>query len=124
MSAPQACAFDFTRLLYNNTLAPITSPATNGDCLTPAQVGTVKKVYGDYVSPSGQFLHLGLAFSTEEQWWLLLGGTTEPSPFGLAGQRDVLFDDPDWDWRMYNGSVITAADAHEPGRRRRPTLAP
>ncbi|KAJ9139070.1 Carboxylic ester hydrolase [Pleurostoma richardsiae] len=77
VSSPEACNFDFAKIQCGN-------PGVNASaCLTPAQIQTAKNVYGDYLSATGEFLYTGLTYSSEDQWYILLGGT-QPSPFGIG----------------------------------------
>lgn len=111
VSDPEACDLDFDKLLCGN------QTNETAICLSPPQVQTAKKVYSDYHSSvDGKLIYPGLTLSSEEQWWIVLGGSTEPSPFGVAWQRDMLFNDPHWDWRTYNDSVVAEADAIDPGQ--------
>lgn len=108
VSSPELCAFDFSKITCG------TSTNTTW-CLTPAQVQTAKNIYSDYRSADGKLIGPGLTLSSEDQWWILLAGT-EPSPFGVGYQRYFLLDDPTWDWRTYNDSLVTLAEKTDPGQ--------
>ncbi|KAK3319951.1 Tannase/feruloyl esterase [Cercophora scortea] len=109
VSSPELCTFSFTPLFCNDT-------NTNPDsCLNPAQVQTAQNVYRDVYSPNGTFLYSGLTLSSEDQWFILLGGA-EPSPFGLGYDRDFLCNDPSWNWTDFNLSrTIALAEKLHPG---------
>ena len=108
ISAPEVCKFDFNKILCGN---PGVDPTA---CLTAPQIQTAKNVYGDYYSATGELLYTGLDYSSEDQWYILLSGT-EPSPFGVGYTRYFVFDDPNWDWRTYNDSVLYYSDAKDAG---------
>jgi hypothetical protein len=113
VSSPELCKFDFAPITCGNPAADPTN------CLTPPQIETAKKIYGDYVSQRGEYWYPGMTVSSEETWWILMGGV-EPSPFGQGYIRNFLFDDPTWTWPQYNDSVVYYAMANDPGR---PTAA-
>ncbi|KAK0625476.1 Tannase/feruloyl esterase [Bombardia bombarda] len=120
VSSPELCTLDFSKLLCNATIpSNITtlSNTTSPSCLNPDQIQTAKNVYSDYYSSidPGKFLYTGLTLSSEDQWFILLGGT-EPSPFGVGYERNFLFGDPTWDWRTYNDTIIAYAEQTDPGR--------
>ncbi|KAK3689926.1 Tannase/feruloyl esterase [Podospora appendiculata] len=112
VSSPELCAFSFTPLLCNDTTDTQT---TNPDsCLNPAQVQTAKNVYSDVYSPNGTFLYNGLTLSSEDQWFILLGGP-QPSPFGLGYDRDFLYNNQAWNWTDFNLSrTIALAETTHP----------
>ncbi|KAK4142939.1 CTP synthase N-terminus-domain-containing protein [Dichotomopilus funicola] len=113
ISSPERCSPDLTTLLCSST--------TSNKCLTEAQISTAQNIYNDFLStttttPAGtpELLHPGLTLSSEPQWDLILNDT-EPSPYGVGYARNFLFNDPTWDWRTFNESVIRYADIHDPG---------
>ncbi|KAK0712948.1 Tannase/feruloyl esterase [Lasiosphaeria miniovina] len=108
VTSPELCAFDYSKLLCRGG-------GNSSTCLTSAQIETAKKVYSDaYSSVDGSLVYPGLTLSSEDQWYILLGGT-EPSPFGVGYQRDFLLDDAAWDWRNYNDSLVKLAERTDPG---------
>jgi feruloyl esterase len=72
------------------------------NCLTPAQVATVRKMYeparnvrtGKAVSPA-------FTPGNEPGWGVLLGGP-EPNSLGMDQFKYVVFKDPNWDWRTFD----------------------
>lgn len=108
ISSPELCTFDFSKITCGTS-------ANTTWCLTPAQVQTAKNIYSDYRFADGRLISPGLTLSSEDQWWILLAGT-EPSPFGVGYQRYFLLDDPDWDWRAYNDSLVGLAEKTDPGQ--------
>ena len=111
VSSPELCQFDINKLLCGRN-----GNNNSSTCLTKPQAETVMKVYGDYRSnDNGTLLYPGLTLSSEDQWWVVVGGQTDPSPFGTGYQRYLLLDDPTWDWRDYNESLIDLAKAKNPG---------
>ncbi|KAK3940925.1 Tannase/feruloyl esterase [Diplogelasinospora grovesii] len=112
VSSPELCTFDFSRMLCGDQ-----NPGVDGAaCLNAQQIQTAQHAYADYHSSvDGRFLYPGLTLSSEDQWFILLGGT-EPSPFGVGYQRYFLFDNPDWDWHDYNDSIVDFAERTDPGQ--------
>jgi feruloyl esterase len=71
------------------------------DCLTAAQVETVRKSYAEAVNPrTGQNLFPALTPGSE-LGWATLGGP-QPSPIILDHYKYVVFKNPDWDWRTFD----------------------
>ncbi|TPX16120.1 uncharacterized protein E0L32_004115 [Thyridium curvatum] len=109
VSAPWLCAFDFRKIQCGQ-------PGVNASaCLTDLQIQTAKNVYKNDYSPGGEVVNTGLDFSSEEQWYILLGGT-EPSKYGTSYVKYFVYDDPDWDWHTYNDSVLEYAARTDPGQ--------
>jgi len=117
VSNPMSCKYDFSKLLCTNS-TPLPDPTSfhGRNCLTPIQLQTAMKIYGDYRSASGELLYPGLTISSESQWPLLIGEPTGPSGFGVGYDKDFLYDDPNWKWESYNDSAIAEADARDPGQ--------
>jgi feruloyl esterase len=108
IQSPELCNIDFSAMTCGTS--------TNKTwCLTAAQIETAKKVYGDYRFSDGRLIYPGLVPGTEDQWYIILAGT-EPSPFGVGYQRFFLTDNPTWDWRTYNDTLVTLAERTDPGQ--------
>ncbi|KAL2141668.1 hypothetical protein VTI28DRAFT_2114 [Corynascus sepedonium] len=111
VSRPELCNPNFSTLLCPPTSRP------NRPCLTPAQLITAYNMYRSWLSSrnTSQLLYPGLTPGSEHQWHLLLNGT-EPSPYGLTYVRNFLLDDPAWDWRTFNETIVYLADVLDPGK--------
>jgi hypothetical protein len=110
VSRPELCNPNFATLLCPSAARP------NYPCLTPAQIATAHRLYSPWVSSrnASELLYPGLMPGSEHQWYLLLNGT-HPSPYGLEYVRNFLLDDPSWDWRTFDESIVDLADAADPG---------
>lgn len=107
VSSPELCNLDYTPLRCNG-------PSTSS-CLTDAQIQTAKNIYSDWHSPEdGRWLANGLTYSSEDQWYLYLNGTT-PHAYGIQYIQNILLNDPNWDWRTFNDSLVTLAIQTDPG---------
>jgi feruloyl esterase len=75
--------------------------AEGADCLTTAQVETVRKSYLAATNPrTGQKLFPALTPGSE-LGWATLGGP-QPSPIITDHYKYVVFKNPDWDWRTFD----------------------
>ncbi|KAK6865474.1 hypothetical protein PG995_002002 [Apiospora arundinis] len=108
VGAPEACKPDYTVMACDRP------GANQSACLTPAQIETTKKVYGDYRAADGTLLYPGLSPGCENQWSQVLGQNMT-SLYGLNYARYFLYDNPDWKWQDYNDSVLTDATRKNPG---------
>ncbi|KAI8686846.1 hypothetical protein LRP88_14948 [Fusarium phalaenopsidis] len=106
VSAPDLCNFDADALLCQEG-------ANATRCLTASQVQTVKKIHGDYII-NGRFAFPGLELGSEHQW-IALFAALEPPALGLQYIRNVLLDDPNWNWREYVDPLVALADCSDPG---------
>lgn len=72
------------------------------NCLSEAQVDTMRAVYGGVVNPrTGETMFSGFAPGSEGQLVALMMG---PEPFMAATSymRDIVFQDPDWDFGSFD----------------------
>jgi Tannase and feruloyl esterase len=102
ISNPLGCHFDYSKLQCPGPDAPT--------CLTPAQVETVKKLYGSMRDSAGKEIYPGPAPATAMN---ILGPQGE-----RLGERGAdffgyfVFENPKWDWKTSDiESVIAAAEA-------------
>ncbi|KAK4194914.1 Tannase/feruloyl esterase [Triangularia verruculosa] len=114
VSSPEKCEFDLGTLVCSEFETKLS------ECLTVEQAQTVSKVYQGWVSQDGELLYPGLTLGSEDQWWILMGGT-EPSPFGLGYIRDFLLDDDgkEFDWAglsTIGRDIVDKAQRLDPGR--------
>jgi feruloyl esterase len=71
-------------------------------CLTTPQVEAAKKIYGPATNPrTKEAIFPGLEPGSELGWGLLAGGK-EPSEIGMAEFRNIVYQDPKWDWRTFD----------------------
>ena len=91
---PRQCHFDPKVLACPGADAPT--------CLTAPQVEAAKKIYGPATNPrTGQAIFPGLEPGSELGWAFMAGGQ-EPSEIGMAEFRDIVYHDPNWDWRTFD----------------------
>ncbi len=89
---PAACAFDPAVLECRGQGA--------GDCLSPAQVETVRSMYASPANPNTHRPIPGLAPGSEPGW-TSLGWTASARATGLDQFRFIVFKDPAWDVRRF-----------------------
>lgn len=97
---PRQCHFDPSALLCKGADAP--------DCLTEAQVATVKKIYQGGRTSDGQQIFPGILPGGEAGqggWSTWITGTApgrgSHSTLGNPFFRNIVFDDPNWDFRTF-----------------------
>jgi len=72
------------------------------NCLTPAQVAAVRKIYSPATNPrTGQQLFPSLVPGSE-MGWAVLGAGPEASPVINDHYKYVVFKNPSWDWRTFD----------------------
>ena len=94
VSDPERCDFD---------PAIIQCKADGGsDCLTAAQVAALRDIYG-YVknSRTGENVFAGFEPGSEQQLMMLVTGN-EPFPVAMSYFRDLVFADPQWNFKSYD----------------------
>jgi feruloyl esterase len=97
---PRRCRFDPGTLLCQG--------ADNGQCLTPAQVEAVRRIYAGPKNPrTGGQIIAGYAPGSESPagdpfggWKTYITGVAEP--MRLDFWRYWAFNDPEWDWRTFD----------------------
>jgi feruloyl esterase len=87
VSLPELCNPDFSTLPCSGTASP-SSPPT---CLTAAQIETAKKIYSDYTTANGTFVHNGFELSSESSWTTYLTGSA-PTDFDVRYERYFLYN--------------------------------
>ena len=91
---PRRCHFDPKVLECSGADAPT--------CLTAPQVEAAKKIYGPATNlRTGLAIFPGLEPGSELGWSVLAGGK-EPSEIGITGFRNIVYQDPNWDWRTFD----------------------
>lgn len=95
VARPLSCGFD-----------PVVAQCKGGDgpaCLTPAQVDTMRAIYGGVRDPrTGKMLFPGFPPGSEVQLAVLISGK-EPFPVATSYMRQLVFADrPGWDFRTFD----------------------
>lgn len=70
------------------------------DCLTAAQVESVKAMYADARTKKGGLVYPGMPPGGEAGWTRMFA--TEPIGIPLGTYRYVLYGDPQWDWHTFD----------------------
>ena len=96
---PVACPFDPAVLECKNGDGP--------DCLTTAQVNTVRMVYSAIANAKAKREIAGLAPGSE-LGWTDLGWSVSARSTGLDHFRYLVFNDPEWDVQKFNVSTDVA----------------
>ncbi len=91
-------------------------------CLSPAQADTVRLTYRGPVDAAGKSIFPGLSRGSERGWRTLSGD--KPLSLAFETYADLVFDDPGWDFRMFDaardiplgveriGKLMDSADPH------------
>ncbi|MFC1839580.1 tannase/feruloyl esterase family alpha/beta hydrolase [Thermodesulfobacteriota bacterium] len=80
-----------------------------GDCLTAPQVEALRDIYNGVINPStGEQVFAGFSPGSEQMLAMLTGG---PEPFSVATSyfRDIVFEDPQWDFKSFDYDKDLAA---------------
>jgi feruloyl esterase len=113
---PTRCKFDPAVLQCNG--------AEGGECLTAAQVETVRLMYSDAVNPATKREIAGLAPGSE-LGWSEKGWTASAQSTGLDQFRFIVFNDPAWDIQKFNfDSDLVRAEASDTINALEPNLKP
>ncbi|KAI0530387.1 Tannase/feruloyl esterase [Xylaria digitata] len=108
ISLPGQCNVDFEALLCE-------TPGVNQSaCLTAAQAQTLKNVYSDWTTPTGEFLYKGLSPGSEGQMYAVLN-YSEASPYGIGYARNFLLNNESFVMTDFNDSLALLADELDPG---------
>jgi feruloyl esterase len=92
LNNPMACTFDVA------TLQCKAGDAEN--CLTAAQIASVKRAYEPARTRNGHVVFPGKAPGSETQWGTYLGG--QQAPGVSTGSFQVAYNDPKWDPRSFD----------------------
>jgi feruloyl esterase len=72
------------------------------DCLTPPQVAALRDIYAGTKNPrTGKKIFDGFEPGSEQQLVALIGGK-EPFPVATSYFRDIVFDNPQWNYKSYD----------------------
>ncbi|MDR3734738.1 MAG: tannase/feruloyl esterase family alpha/beta hydrolase [Acidobacteriaceae bacterium] len=95
ISDPERCSFDPSTLICSDKDSP--------NCLTHAQVETVRRIYAGPVDRrTGQSIYPGLAKGSESGWVAFMGQSFQPN---IAAPFTPIFRwvfGRDWDWRTFD----------------------
>ena len=90
---PEACQVDFKKLHCTGD--------DRADCLTAQQVKTAQTIISPATDAHGKILFPRLEPGTELRWGRLAGGPA-PADLFLDEFRYVVYQNPDWDWRIFD----------------------
>ena len=114
ISAPERCDIDFDALTCGDDEEPPRDDESF--CLTEAQIDTLRKVYGDYVSSeTGELIQPGLLPGSEANMYAVLN-YSDASPFSIGYERYFLLDDPEFGLTDFNDSVVQLSVQYDPGQ--------
>ncbi len=101
VSDPEQCGFDPGIIRCQNE--------SQGDCLTTAQVAALREIYAGVKNPrTGERIFAGFEPGSEQQLMALVGGK-EPFPVATSYFRDIVFNNPQWDFKSYDYDKDLAA---------------
>ncbi|TKX25492.1 hypothetical protein C1H76_2142 [Elsinoe australis] len=83
-------------------------------CLTVPQIETLTNIYTDYIDTNQTLVFPRLEPGSEFQWPIVLAGA-EPNPLGTEYIQYFVLNDPNWDYRTYDYSIVQLADRLDPG---------
>ena len=87
----------------------------NNNCLTEPQVDALHDIYDGVKNPrTGERIFAGFEPGSEQQLMALIGGK-EPFPVATSYFRDIVFKDPQWDYKSFDYDKDLAA-SYEAGR--------
>jgi feruloyl esterase len=91
---PEACRFDPGILQCKD--------GDRDDCLTAPQVAALSDIYGGVKNPrTGGLIFAGFPPGSEQQLSMMIGGK-EPFPVATSYFRDIVFNNPQWDYKSYD----------------------
>ena len=101
VSDPEGCGFNPATLQCQG--------AENNDCLTAAQLEALRNIYAGAKNPrTGETVFAGFAPGSEQQFTALTRGK-EPFPVAQSYFRDIVFKNPDWDFKSFDYDKDLAA---------------
>ncbi len=94
VSDPEKCGFDPGIIQCKEE--------DQNDCLTAPQVEALRDIYAGTKNPrTGEQIFVGFPPGSEQQLMALIGGN-EPFPVATSYFRDIVFGDPQWDYKSYD----------------------
>lgn len=107
ISAPQQCRLNLEALLCRK-------PGQDEDCLSSAQLGTLRLIYSDYVDVNQTFVFPALLPGSESQWEVVIGNGTG-NPLGVDYVRYFLGLGEGWKQEQFDYRIVQLADKLDPG---------
>lgn len=104
---PQHCDFDIEALLCHGG-------GNSSDCLTPAQLDTLRQIYSDYVDANQTFVFPHLLPGSESQWDTLINNGTA-NPLGTDYVKYFLGLGAQWTQDKFDYSIVQLSDKLNPG---------
>jgi feruloyl esterase len=94
VSDPERCRFDPGIIQCKE--------GAQNDCLTAPQVAAWHDIYGGAKNPrTGELIFPGFPPGSEKQLMALIGGN-QPFPVATSYFRDIVFNNPQWDFKSYD----------------------
>ncbi|OJJ62580.1 hypothetical protein ASPSYDRAFT_41271 [Aspergillus sydowii CBS 593.65] len=106
ISAPQQCRLNLEALLCRKP--------RQEDCLSSAQLGTLRLIYSDYVDVNKTFVFPALLPGSESQWEVVIGNGTG-NPLGVDYVRYFLGLGEGWKQEQFDYRIVQLADKLDPG---------
>jgi len=107
---PKKCDFRIQALLCH--------PGQNtSTCLSPEQTKTWQALHRPIADIHNTWIYPNFELGSDAQIPGSFGvyGTNAPSLYGTSYVSNYVLDDPSWDWKTYNYSVVQIADSRNPG---------
>ena len=110
---PPGCEFDPASIQCKD--------GDGSDCLTAAQVDTVRKIYEGAKFNDGSPIYTGFERGSEPTWTMMI--EKEPFSVNMNYFKGIVFEDPDWDFRTFDvdrdtrlgiKKAAAAVDANDP----------
>jgi feruloyl esterase len=108
ISDPFGCHVNLNTLLCN------TMNKKTKNCLTPDQLDTLSQLYSDYVDTNQTYVFPRMAYGSELEWDVLVG-QNQPSGLGIDFVRYFLLNDPNWEYKNFDYSIVQLTDRLRPG---------
>ncbi|HJX35286.1 MAG TPA: tannase/feruloyl esterase family alpha/beta hydrolase, partial [Desulfatiglandales bacterium] len=94
VSDPERCGFDPGNIQCKE--------GDQNDCLTAPQIEALRDIYGGVKNPrTGKLIFAGFPPGSEQQLMALISGN-EPFPVATSYFRDIVFGNPQWNFRSYD----------------------
>ncbi len=94
VSDPEQCSFDPGIIQCKE--------GDQNDCLTAPQVAALRDIYAGTKNPrTGELIFAGFPPGSEQQLMALVGGN-EPFPVATSYFRDIVFENPQWDFKSFD----------------------
>jgi feruloyl esterase len=106
VSAPQQCNVNLETLLCGKV--------SHTNCLSPAQLDTLRLIYSDYVDVNQTFVFPHLLPGSESQWDVLINNGTA-NPLGTSYVQNFLGLGEQWTQEQFDYSIVQLADQLDPG---------